>query len=849
MNLEASERRIRDLLNQQSWRKARDEAKELCKIDRGRYLPLLIGANVGLAREMLGKKLVSEARQVIAYLKTLAPRNVWEELEAEAAMKSGDYSAAAAGALRVLDQSNAAAAPLHRTADQLVLAFQTPSSSASAAAAQAAAIQEALEAICTEEYERAAELIRPIPRDSAFRHWKQFLKGMTAFHRGDGERAARFLLDLPEDSVPGRAALPYLHWLGKADGRVRFEALPDHCREFLAALAGAAAHSRFLVRAEQLWMDGRPHEMYKLVRNGLENFPSESLDWAGTLADFCLNCLFILPPDEHGEYADFFYGLMEGHPTRSAQETKMLLRVLCLACALQPDSMFLQINWEKFLALRARIDGANPRIDSQAYEWLGMILAGMQPSPSPGFMPPKSLPRMPDAKGAVRAFQKSIEADPDNLEAQLSLAYVLGRLKRNGERNRLLDSLARRFPENKHVLFLAADRCVARKAYAKGLALLARALEQDRLDPTIPEAIVIARYLQAFQLFQRGRCADARQALDAAEALAADRSDDFMRSRWSILLRRGVLERLYGDGTCVRQDLAQARAAAPSLEAYLLTGHIVWRRYQSAGSGPDPFAAEFRQVCLSRAHAAGAVLLLRILDFWKGRAHAPSLDVASGLVRDYLKAAARQKCTREEALDLIARIPPGSAHAAAARTFIQAMLDKDGRDPLFRLHDFRYRDDPYQPVRSRRKKLNAIMKEAVRRKEDQVIQAVRHELDKLDQLPPPPPFDSPFDEFEDEEFEPQGDGVSGIMKEIASTLDPIRMRNLAEMQEMLRNASEQEIRRLRKTFPKEIPLDVFDMLLDAARDHGPDTDPRPDGQPKPRRPSKRNTAQKEFFDL
>jgi hypothetical protein len=96
MNLEASERRIRDLLNQQSWRKARDEAKELCKIDRGRYLPLLIGANVGLAREMLGKKLVSEARQVIAYLKTLAPRTVWEELEAEAAMKSGDYSAAAA---------------------------------------------------------------------------------------------------------------------------------------------------------------------------------------------------------------------------------------------------------------------------------------------------------------------------------------------------------------------------------------------------------------------------------------------------------------------------------------------------------------------------------------------------------------------------------------------------------------------------------------------------------------------------------------------------------------------------------------------------------------------------------
>ncbi|MGA2262193.1 MAG: hypothetical protein ABSH28_12235, partial [Acidobacteriota bacterium] len=89
----APEGRIRDLLAQGRWRKARDEIKPLCKTNRDRYLPLLIEANVGLAREMLEKRLTSEARQVVAYLKTIAPRETWQTLEAEIALKFADSSA------------------------------------------------------------------------------------------------------------------------------------------------------------------------------------------------------------------------------------------------------------------------------------------------------------------------------------------------------------------------------------------------------------------------------------------------------------------------------------------------------------------------------------------------------------------------------------------------------------------------------------------------------------------------------------------------------------------------------------------------------------------------------------
>jgi hypothetical protein len=65
--------RVRELLAQAKWRKAREEAKLLVKQDRARFLPLLVEANFGLAREMIAKGLLDEARQVVAYLATLIP--------------------------------------------------------------------------------------------------------------------------------------------------------------------------------------------------------------------------------------------------------------------------------------------------------------------------------------------------------------------------------------------------------------------------------------------------------------------------------------------------------------------------------------------------------------------------------------------------------------------------------------------------------------------------------------------------------------------------------------------------------------------------------------------------------
>jgi hypothetical protein len=841
---EAQERRIRSLLKQCSWRKARDEAKPLCKSDRARFLPLLIEANVGLVRAMFAKGQFSDARQVVAYLKTIAPPETWLALETEIAIRSEHAPTVLGAHLQLLDRSNVtlSESQRQRIADQLVSAFQPVQASAADAsivAAELGAIHEALAAVSAEQYDRAAELIRPLPRDSAFRHWKLFIKGLVDFHRGDKQRAERFLAEVPPDTACGRASLPYLHWLGKTNGKARIQDMPENAQEALAQLAAPPEAAPLLLRAEQLWHEDNPQEMYRVLRNGIEALPSENYDWIGTLSDFCLKCLFILPMEARAQYGRFLDDLVQHRKTKSAVEARMLLRILCLDCASDPDAIYLRTQWERFLHLRETLDGVNPRLSSLAYEWLGGILSSTPPGRHPfALLSPQRLRRMLDPQGAVRYLQKSAQLDPENLSVQLVLVTVYDHLKRTSERNRLLDEMTRRFPESKQVLLLAGNRCVDRKAYAKGLAFFERALEQDRLDPAIPESIANAKSLHALEHFRRGRPAEARRMLDALQGLITDRRDDLLRSSWSMALRRGVLELMYGEKAQADRFLAEARAGSPSPEALLLHGYILWKRYEQQRTNQDPFSHELRSV-LPQASAARAPLLVRILDFWKASSGAPLLYVAKTLVRDYFRAAACRPFTREEARALIESIRSETSLEDEARPFVNAILKKDAKDPLFRLYQYRYDKSDFDSPESNRKQLNSILNEAVRRKDDHAIQAARNELDILD-LPSPRRPTGPFfgdeedeeDKEDDDDFELDYDvAKEELIKGLADQLDP---RQVLQIMDFLRNASDGEIRRLKKTRPKDVPEEFLDMLLDSIRrgatnpkaPSGPESEPR-----------------------
>src|SRR5438876_3556864 len=104
------------------FRKARDIYKILCKQDREKNLPGLIEANRRLAEQLMENGLISEAQQVLAYLKTIAPSSIMLANDVCIALKKHDWQTALDGALRLRiethNEHDRAA-----VADALVLAF------------------------------------------------------------------------------------------------------------------------------------------------------------------------------------------------------------------------------------------------------------------------------------------------------------------------------------------------------------------------------------------------------------------------------------------------------------------------------------------------------------------------------------------------------------------------------------------------------------------------------------------------------------------------------------------------------------------------------------------------------
>lgn len=825
-----AEQRAREFLAQGKWRKARDEIKPLVKLDRARHLPLLIQANVGLARELAAKGMVAEARQVLAYLATIAPAAQVRLLELELAGRSqnpeahlGQFAAALATPTATLPE-----AEKMRVADQVVLAFAPPPADNPALArlaTEVGAIHQGLQAAANKQWEQLPNILRPIPRRSPLSHWTVFLKGLMAFHTGAPERAARFFESLPPASVPAQASRPYLLLAGRLElpknNPGQAEALVDGvCR-----LLGQPGAGRLLLRAEQLWREGRHGESYRLWRDSVASFPTDGLDWFGSLSEFYFQAPHQMSREARERYLRFFDGLLYRGTAKNRYEQMRAYRLFALAD--QYDSAHDQRrDWEAFLGLREQLYQSNPRLASLAYNWLGEQLA--QEMPSSGFFgSPSRHPRLRDAGHARHCLEKAIQLDPANLAAHLRLCKVYEALGRRRPRNRLLDEMVERFPGEKPVLLEAARGCIERKAYNKGLDYIERAWQLDRLDPQIPEFLVLARRRLARQYFQQHRLDKARQALEPAQALLTDRPDDLQRSRWTALLRHGLLEQLFGDPALGETLLAQARAANPFPAAFLFFAHLTHRVYARQRKSDSPFLAELRDALKQNPSAARALPLLRIFQYWDTAPDKPALGNEARLLRQYFKTAAKQPCTRAEARQIVEATGPGQFQDQA-RGFIRAQLRQDPADPQFRLYALMLNPPWVYNPHENRAKLESILEEARRRNDPELIEKVQRLLRGLDR-PPPMPVPPMEPEFEEEEFEDEMDESEGTFPDMS----PAEMAEFSELIEMLANASDAEIKRMRKQRPKGMPAFLFDMLVEAAKSTEPP--PRPPG-PRRREP-------------
>ncbi len=800
------EGRAREYLASGRFRKARDEIKPLVKIDRARYLPLLIEANKGLVREMLAKGQVSEAQQVIAYMKTIASPAEVCALELESSAKSDDPQTVVSKALPLL--TDALAEPeKRRLADRLVLAFQpVPAGSAGSPeiAAELQAVHEAFAAVAASQFERAQELLRPLAQSSVFSHWKLFIKGLVSFYGGEIEKAARCFAGLPPDSVPAKASQPYLLSAGKWQSPKGTHQPSEAVVEGAARLAGLAGMARVLARAEQSWKAGRYAGSYQIVRGGVAGFPSATPDALGALSEFYFKAVFSLPREEADEYGEFFEELVYTDNTKSALERLLSFRLLALLAERHGYLPEVEDDWKEFLQLHKQLHGANPRLESLVYGRLG---SGAAAPRAPSAFSFESALQKEDADGAITALEKSIALDPSNLDAHLNLCRAYEIRHMSSERNRLLDAMTERFPASKAVLVQAGRGCLDREAYTKGLDYLQTAWELDRLDPAIPQLMVSAKVKIARQHYEKERLEKGRQAFRDLAGFQLDNPTDLIRGRWCLLAQEGLLEMLHGERPRGDELLVQARVASPATAAFWFFAQLAYFDFDTGDPPPFPFKGELAEA-KKQGTIAAATLLLRIYNQWRGTAESSDLFAAEGFLRQYLQKAVKQAFTLAEARAFADQLNSHTVFNEELARVVKGALKQDKKEPFFRLFHLLLNPPArlpmfWKPSSDPKVELPSIIEEATRRGDQTTAALARQCLDRF-KLAGPMPLPEETDTWDEEEDDPD---------EAPSGRAPRGMAMMEELIIKIASASDAEIRELRRTLPRDIPKEVFDALV------------------------------------
>ncbi|HIL69647.1 MAG TPA: tetratricopeptide repeat protein [Verrucomicrobia bacterium] len=633
-------------------------------------------------------------------------------------------------------------------------------------------ILKSLKDVSENRFEEAGNRLRTISSQSPFSQWRLFIKGLSAFHGGDAAKATRCFQKLSTGSVPARAGKVYLWMLGIGD-----KAAPSMLK-FVARMTGLPEPiGKTLMQIENLWKRNQYDKAYLMIRSQWREFPIGNCGMQVVLSDFIYRSVFSMSSNDSNKYLSFIESLDVSRRTRNPCELEQVLRTLCLLEGdMIPAEMFVE-EWEQYLHLLEQRLGPNPIRDSLGLAWLGEKLSKQRPPDFPFFFRSRKT-SLRDPVAAVHAFEKSIQKDPNNLDACLKLCDLHEKLKNKSARNRLLDSMTQRFPDRKEVLLMAGVQCLDRKAVRKGLTYLSAALEQDRLDPEIPRNLVRGCLLGALKDFKRGKTDAGRDWIRQAESHSVKRPLDYHRSRWCLLVYQSVMETKYGDLSKGGELLDEAGKQAPSVEACLFYAHLVLEVFLGVWS--DRYFMELKLIAKKEASLDRGIILLQILRRWEPFSRGTICYDARAELEGYFKNAVKQPFTRSDVVELEKETQGDYRLAKALDPFARKILKQDRGDPLMRLIQLQRQHRGSGPDTSDIRKIENIQKEARKRNDSEALQRSSQLLEQLNRPSPiepdmdfmPPMDDEDYDDGEDWSNDPlDSPEADKAYKELMDLLD------------------------------------------------------------------------------
>lgn len=464
-------------------RRAREGFRRLFKQDPERYREAYFEVIGLLIDECLAQKQFGEVRVLLDQLKELG---VEESQIANRrmllAISTQDQEAMAGFSEELLDGCDPA--QQITLADALVLAGD-PS---------AAVILSAISHLCRGEWEAMRTVLKAVGRKSAFAHWRLFLRGCAGYYNGKQDEERACFGRLPLGSVPHRKAAAFGPlqglWQDSSD-----EVMRDAC-----LLAGEPALAKCLPSAQQHWMRGKYLSAYKMIRRGVDDFPSIKVDASGQLTRFFQLVDTDMHPQEHEIWVESVFRGGIINSLRENVESYMVANILARCQYGNSDQTLIRNSWERYLQIRSTLRGKNARFS--AYTYLEMADAeDPEIRGSGGFF---SNPSFKHYALVIQYLEESGKADPSFEEPYLRLLKLYRNHGRHKECNRLLDEMTKKFPESKTVLLQAGQACLDRKSPVKGLAYLERARALDPLDAEIQAQIRRGMRERAIAAFKKG---------------------------------------------------------------------------------------------------------------------------------------------------------------------------------------------------------------------------------------------------------------------------------------------------------------------------------------------------------
>lgn len=516
-----------EFLRNGKFRKARDAFKSLHKSQPARALPLLIDANLGLAHEMMAKGLVSEANQVLAYLKTIAPAdfNLPLTAAATAANPRDAWSSMVPLAAQRLATSPTQSDSSIRAADEIMLGASSPDHSGHP---DAKAILTAFElGYGSATAEETTKLLRSVPRASPFSHWVLFFKGMTALESGNHARAADCFRRVPENSLLQASISALLTVCGAP-------VTPQPSSRTVHVLCSWAGHPRLaepLLLAEPLWRKKQRAKAFTLLT---KNVPGLFCWGAGRFnADLTrfLTGEFVKTHSDRTDYNEavltYVLGSSRTIARASVDRTYFTIDLADFtACAHSHFSAALK-NLESI----SHATSLSPAMLSRIFTNLAEnYITAVKEDPYDECNPPN----------AKKALEQALKHDPDNLRAWLMQCDLLSMGKDTAAYHRFLDDLTKRFPTQKEVLIRNGDCCTERKTYTKALRNFENAKKIDAVDPRIARGILRAHLGIAEEAYKKRQPSKANWGL--IESLASSNKSCPEHSLWRLRVRRIILE-------------------------------------------------------------------------------------------------------------------------------------------------------------------------------------------------------------------------------------------------------------------------------------------------------------------